>query len=263
MEHSFDIDIAKDYGIPAAILLKHIYYWVEKNRVNEKHCFDGEYWTYCSVKAFGELFPYMGAKVIRNGLQKLEDGGLIKVGCFNDQLYDRTKWYTLTSNGRTLCRNGKRPFAETTETLCPKGEPIPDIINTDILLSNDNNITNTQISEIVAIWNSELSPLGVSKIVGLASASSRYKHLKARLKEYGNGSFRDVINKVKESDFLLGKIEGKDGRKPFKLTFSWIVDATHYVDVLEGKYDNRGTSKPTHVYEMPTGLEKPQTVRQG
>ena len=182
MEHSFDIDIAKEYGIPAAILLKHIYYWVEKNRANEKHCIDGEYWTYCSVKAFGELFPYMGAKVIRNGLQKLEDGGLVKVGCFNDQVYDRTKWYALTSKGRNLCRNGRRPFAETTDPLRPNGEPIPDVVNTDILLFNNNNISNTHISDIVEIWNTQLSPLGVSKIASLAPTSSRCKHLKARLK---------------------------------------------------------------------------------
>lgn len=262
MEHSFDIDIAKEYGIPAAILLKHIYYWVEKNRVNEKHCINGEYWTYCSVKAFGELFPYMGAKVIRNGLQKLEDGGLVKVGCFNDQVYDRTKWYALTSKGRSLCRNGRRPFAETTDPLRPNGEPIPDIVNTDILLFNNNNISNTHISDIVEIWNTQLSPLGVSKIASLVPTSSRCKHLKARLKEYGVDSFQKVVDKIKDSDFLLGKIEGKDGRKPFKLTFTWIVDPTHYVETLEGKYDNRSSSHNQPREEMPTGLEKPKGGRQ-
>ena len=125
MEHSFDIDIAKEYGIPAAILLKHIYYWVEKNRANDKHLIEGEYWTYCSVKAFGELFPYMSAKVIRTGLTKLEDGGLIKTGCFNTQIYDRTKWYTLTQNGRSLCRNGKRSLDKKANVFNQNGEPIP------------------------------------------------------------------------------------------------------------------------------------------
>ena len=30
MEHSFDTEIAKEYGIQEAILIKFIYFWVEK-----------------------------------------------------------------------------------------------------------------------------------------------------------------------------------------------------------------------------------------
>lgn len=30
MEHSFDIKIAKEYGIEEAIILKNIYFWVQK-----------------------------------------------------------------------------------------------------------------------------------------------------------------------------------------------------------------------------------------
>ena len=33
MEHSFDINIAKEYGITEAILLKNIYFWVKKNAI--------------------------------------------------------------------------------------------------------------------------------------------------------------------------------------------------------------------------------------
>lgn len=31
MEHSFDIEIAAEYGIECAILLKHLYFWIKKN----------------------------------------------------------------------------------------------------------------------------------------------------------------------------------------------------------------------------------------
>ena len=31
MEHSFDINIAKEYGIEEAIFIKHFYFWVKKN----------------------------------------------------------------------------------------------------------------------------------------------------------------------------------------------------------------------------------------
>ena len=50
MEHSFDIKIAKEYGIAEAIILKHIYFWVNKNALNGKNHIDGRYWTYNSVR---------------------------------------------------------------------------------------------------------------------------------------------------------------------------------------------------------------------
>lgn len=269
-EHSFDIDIAQEYGIPAAILLKHIYYWVEKNRANDKHYINGNYWTYCSVKAFSELFPYMSAKVIRNGLAKLEEGELIQVDCFNAQAYDRTKWYTVTQNGRSLCRNGKRPLDKKENVFSQKGEPIPDIkpdtITDTFSKEKDNKILSETTEEgaypeIIAAWN-ELSTLGISKARKIVPGSQRHKMLKARLKEYGEDSFSEIIDRVKESDWLQGKITGTRG-KPFSLDFGWVIRPENYVKVLEGKYSNRDTNTDnTPRYEAPTGLEKPKKVWQ-
>ena len=72
MIHNFDTNIAEKYGINAAIILQNMYYWIEKNRANEKHFHDGYYWTYNSLKAFEELFPYMSTKQIRGALEKRE-----------------------------------------------------------------------------------------------------------------------------------------------------------------------------------------------
>ena len=267
MEHSFDIDIAKEYGIPAAILLKHIYYWVEKNRVNEKHCINGEYWTYCSVKAFGELFPYMSAKVIRNGLTKLEDGGVIKTGCFNTQVYDRTKWYTLTPMGRSLCRNGKRSLDKRATLFTQKGEPIPDILpdietynnkssNEDYICPSSSDTSkkaNTVYPDIVELWNT-LESLGIKPIRSITAESKRHVYLRARFKEFGEESFAEVVENIRASDFLQGKTYSK---KPFVVTFDWVVLPSNYVKVLEGNYNNRNVESKPKFY-MPTGLEKPK-----
>ena len=37
MQHYFDINIAMKYGIQPAIILNNLYFWIEKNRANEKH----------------------------------------------------------------------------------------------------------------------------------------------------------------------------------------------------------------------------------
>lgn len=101
MINSFDTDVALDVGMVAAVLYKNIQYWCEKNKANDMNEHDGLYWTYNSMKAYQELFPYLGAKAIRSGLEKLEEKGYIKVGNFNEDGRDRTRWYAdlhLSSN---------------------------------------------------------------------------------------------------------------------------------------------------------------------
>ncbi len=136
MQHSFDIDIATKYGIPEAILLNHIHFWITKNIANDTNHFDGYYWTYNSVRAFSELFPYMGIKRIRNALKKLVDDGILTTGNYNKSAYDRTLWYALTDKGFSICQNGKMDFEKMSNENAPQGEPIP-YINTDINKDKD------------------------------------------------------------------------------------------------------------------------------
>lgn len=132
MIHNFDINIAEKYGINAAIILQNMYYWIEKNRANEKHFHDGYYWTYNSLKAFEELFPYMSNKQIRGALEKLEEEGIIVCGNYNNSTYDRTKWYAITEAGYELFQEGKciipkgqMESSEKANGMSQKGEPIP------------------------------------------------------------------------------------------------------------------------------------------
>lgn len=129
MTHNFDIDVAVKYGINEAILLNNIFHWVEHNRANETNYYDGHYWTWNSVKAFSELFPYMTAKQIRYALKKLEKEGLIITGNYNQSTYDRTAWYTLTDDGFAICQKGQMDlpkkengFAQKGKSNCQKGQ---------------------------------------------------------------------------------------------------------------------------------------------
>lgn len=93
MNHSFNTDVAKIVGVNGAILFENINHWCEKNRANNHHFYDGEYWTYNSIKAFEELFPYLSSKQIKSALEKLKEFGFIGFGEFNQNPYDRTRWY--------------------------------------------------------------------------------------------------------------------------------------------------------------------------
>ena len=61
MQHYFDINIAMKYGIQPAIILNNLYFWIEKNRANEKHFYDGYYWTwsnnYIVPPVLDDLYP--------------------------------------------------------------------------------------------------------------------------------------------------------------------------------------------------------------
>lgn len=126
MINAFDSEVAKLVGVNAAVLFKNIEYWVEKNATNGQNEHDGRFWTYNSVKAFSEQFPYMTEKQTRSALKRLEDSGLVEAGVYNDAAYDRTKWYTLTDEGVRICRNGNIHLPMRANQTAPQGEPIPD-----------------------------------------------------------------------------------------------------------------------------------------
>ena len=133
--HMFDPRVAEEYGVNAAVIFQNLAYWIEHNSANGSNFHDGRYWTYNSVKAFSELFPYLTEKQIRGALKKLEDGGMIIVGNYNKSAYDRTRWYALADKGLSICTKGQMDFHEKENENAQEGEPIPDI-NANVTTSN-------------------------------------------------------------------------------------------------------------------------------
>ena len=154
MQHSFDADIAAEYGINEAVLLNNITFWVFKNASNEYNFFDGRYWTYNSVKAYSKLFPYMSDSTIKRSLKHLKDEGLILTGNYNNDPSHRTNYYTLTDKGMALV--SKRPYplgqndttdkVKMTNSIFNNNTDSTDINNTDI---------NEQIDSVVSAENAE------------------------------------------------------------------------------------------------------------
>lgn len=135
MEHSFNIELAKKYGILEAILLKNIWFWIEKNKANEKNFYDGTYWTYNSTRAFNELFPYASESSIKRALKSLQEKGIIKTGNYNKSSYDRTLWYAFTDLGESIVSNRQMEVNKSSNGSEQNGLTIPDI-NTDNKTTN-------------------------------------------------------------------------------------------------------------------------------
>jgi hypothetical protein len=100
--HSFEPEDAEKYGILEAILLTNIRWWVAKNEANKRHYYDGKYWTYNSAKAFTKLFPYASQQQIQRAMKKLEEMGAIRVGNYNSNPYDHTKWYGIIDSSNLI-----------------------------------------------------------------------------------------------------------------------------------------------------------------
>ena len=135
MYHSFDPDIAKEYGVNEAVILQRIAFWVDTNEKNERNFYDGRYWTYNSAKAFKEQFPYMSVRTIQRVLKNLIDEGLILSGKFNNDSRNRTNYYTLTDYGASLTTNWR-------VALRQKGNTDYDKVTESLFNNNTDSITN-------------------------------------------------------------------------------------------------------------------------
>jgi len=105
MEHSFDIELAKKYGVKEAILIRHFQFWITKNKANGVNYYDGRTWTYNSIKAFQEIFPYLTERQIRYALDNLVKKGVLIKGNYNKSKYDHTLWYAFKDESIFLKSN--------------------------------------------------------------------------------------------------------------------------------------------------------------
>ena len=102
MIHSFDPNIAKNFGVNVAIFLNNIHFWSLQNIANHKHFHDGRYWTYNTESEFLQLFPYFSRQNLRTIRASCIKNDLLVEGNYNKSGYDHTIWYALTERGMAL-----------------------------------------------------------------------------------------------------------------------------------------------------------------
>ena len=157
--YQFEVDDAKKYGVEEAIILWHIKFWVAKNIANKRHNKDGKTWTYSSLRAFSEIFPFWGKYKVRRIIHSLAEKGAIVIGRFNKTGYDRTKWYAIADE--SMLRNCNIEVAESQHRRGESATPIPDI-------TTDNNKTYSKefISSIISSWCNKTGGLLPFNVVG-------------------------------------------------------------------------------------------------
>ena len=154
MNFTFDGDVAKEYGVPEAILFYNIAFWEKQNRLNKHNCFEGRYWTYNTLKAYTGLFYFISEATIKRALKHLKDEGLILAGNFENDRFNHTNYYTLSDKGMEIVQNCTNRIGQNDLI----GE-----VNLSLSILKDNSDSNTDINN--TIKNECFSPDVVSQNV--------------------------------------------------------------------------------------------------
>lgn len=279
MNHNFDVGIAAKYGILEAILFENIAYWVDKNRANDVHFHDGLYWTYNSSKAFSEMFPYASSRTISRALHHLCDEGLIIMGHYNANSYDRTTWYAVTEKGMRIWQNGtmdlpkcqmdlpecQMEMSKMSNRSAQNDQPIPDIntdINTNIntdTSSKDDIVDGGSTGEDPELEGSKRENLKYDQIKSdfnrickdlpevKAVSDSRKRAVRVLLNELESLGFMPGLSPYDRLRSLFEMVQESDfltGRsgKWGKCSFDWILNKKNALKILEGNYANKDSA---------------------
>lgn len=134
MDYSFNGDIAALYGVDEAVFIHNLYWWLRKNEADGRNFRDGRTWTYNSIRAFAQLFPFWTEKQVRRIIKKLSERGALLTGNYNEAKFDRTQWYSLSDE---VCQiyaarraqappKGRMQLPEKAQASAQAGAPIPD-----------------------------------------------------------------------------------------------------------------------------------------
>jgi len=202
MEHSFDINLAKEIGLEESILMKHFIFWIRKNKANNKHNHNDRFWTYNSVSAFDDLFPYFTKYQIRRILKSLVNQNLIMEGNYNSAKYDRTKWFAIVDYQRFVdsdkwnCVNKQMDLSKNTNAIVQIDKPIPVTINTDTI-TDTITIYKMSIDIYHKFCLSQLdAPAKIDGVQGKAMKTI-LSYLKTLCKQKGNDSQEQILNSLK------------------------------------------------------------------
>lgn len=247
MNYNFDIAIAQELGVSAAIVVQNLQFWIKKNEANDKHFHDGRYWTFNSMKAWHELFPFWTERQIRKILDDLVEKKIIIKGNYNEMKYDRTLWYAFTDYGITILQTCQ--MKETTLSIQSDKnvEPIPDIntdINTDVNTDRESTTETTEVAlaenpkkgdrkilnDVVEEFNRVVSRL--PKVTALTP--KRRGIIQQRIKEHGREAVSVCFFKAGKSDFLCGVND-----RGWMASFDWIMKPENFVKILEGNFDSK------------------------
>jgi hypothetical protein len=106
-------------------MIKSFQYWIRLNKANKSNFYDGHYWTYNTISALSELFPFWSEKQVRTILQNLLKLNILIKGNYNKLGFDRTIWYAFQNEAEFLQINKPKKANATSQigkSILPNGQ---------------------------------------------------------------------------------------------------------------------------------------------
>lgn len=123
MQHGFNVDYARQFGVEEAILIHSFQFWIDHNRANGQHFHDGRTWSYNTLQAFAKQFPYWTTKQVRRAVDSLVRKGVLLKGNYGTEegwsVFNRTVWYAFADEATFLIT---LPAEEEGDSICPNGQ---------------------------------------------------------------------------------------------------------------------------------------------
>lgn len=185
----------------------------------------------------------LSERAVRNALRWLEEAGILT----SHQRTGRSTWYTVTPASYapgTTCPpapDAPPPRHDVPPTPAP-GAPIT-VIEPSIEpsegasapVAKSQRKISVPVQAIVDLFNETLPEFPRVVLIN----KGRQASLKARWDESDVHQslefWADFFQSVRGSDFLMGKIHGRDA-KPFRCSFDWLICPSNFVKVVEGNY---------------------------
>ena len=99
-KRKFNMDIAAVCGLREAVIADFIRgLQVTSDEKTYRH---GYFWVKCTQKTITVHIPFLTEDMVRHSVNKLVEKGIIKVGVFSDNKFDKTYYYTFTQYGNEL-----------------------------------------------------------------------------------------------------------------------------------------------------------------
>lgn len=245
-----------DFDLDIAVFLDTLSYWVKKNAANQKHFYDGRYWSYNSYPAFTKMFPGWKIETIRRIIRNCVKNELIVIGNYNKRTYDNTNWYSLTDKAIQYYPVMSGLLLDTpVETNRPPVEtnrPIPKLLSTNKNTTNSSSRKSTSkanpnelMRELINVYREEF-PNNPQPHQTLISTSLE-KVLRTLIKRWpeaepqglpitAKGFRRYMVGlRTLTPKFALGEYVTKDGNKK-KNSMETFCRWNTFVKFLEDQY---------------------------
>jgi len=125
--YAFDPDIAQQYGVDEAIMVRSFQYWIEMNASKNRNRHDDKTWTYNTISELKKGFSFWSEKQVGRIVKSLISQGILVVGNYNAHRYDRTTWYAFSNEEKWLQATvlNNSPNGKVTDSLSsPSGKQV-------------------------------------------------------------------------------------------------------------------------------------------